>query len=416
MANTTVKTVIQVRRDSTANWETNKNVVPAAGEPCMDLDTGLVKWGNGVDTYENLKISGAQAHHYEGTKTGEENDMAVIDRVLKEAGVTAEKDDIFIVKALIAGAKYSYTAYVYNGEDWAAMDGNYSADNVYFDSDLTYTANIGVLTVPSSGSGTIAASGKSVKSVLSSMIASEKNPATTQPAVSCVCGQLGAYEVGTSVTPSYAATLSAGSYTYGPATGIKANTWSVTLGEETLTTATGSFKPITVTETPQSISATATHDAGAIPNTNLPGGTYPAGQIKAGSKTATAYKANNAKGTTSFSGYRNMFWGPVKSDVELTSANIRALVNKKQAAAGTLPTFGAGSGAVKVIVAVPVGRTLKSVLMPSAMNADATANFKKHGSTIEVEGANGYKGTAYNVYVYQPASIDSTETYSVTIG
>ena len=55
--------------------------------------------------------------------------------------------------------------------------------------------------------------------------------------------------------------------------------------------------------------------------------------------------------------------------------------------------------------------------MPSAMNADATANFVKQSSTVNVAGANGTDFMkAYKVWVYQPASIDSTETYTITLG
>lgn len=44
-----------------------------------------------------------------------------------------------------------------------------------------------------------------------------------------------AYEVGTKITPSYSAKLNAGSYSYGPATGITATSWSVSAtGVETL--------------------------------------------------------------------------------------------------------------------------------------------------------------------------------------
>lgn len=132
MPNKTMKTKIQVRRDTTANWLTNKDVVPAAGEPCFDLELGTLKIGDGVTSYENLKeISGGQAAHYEGVKGDGESDTDVISRVLTAAGAEAQKDDIFVVKALIAGGKYSYTAYVYDGSVWAAMDGNYSAENVY---------------------------------------------------------------------------------------------------------------------------------------------------------------------------------------------------------------------------------------------------------------------------------------------
>ena len=54
--------------------------------------------------------------------------------------------------------------------------------------------------------------------------------------------------------------------------------------------------------------------------------------------------------------------------------------------------------------------------MPSALNADVTALFVKQSSTVQVNGANNYAAAAYNIYVYQPASIDAGETYSVTIG
>lgn len=54
--------------------------------------------------------------------------------------------------------------------------------------------------------------------------------------------------------------------------------------------------------------------------------------------------------------------------------------------------------------------------MPSALNADVTALFVKQGTTVSVEGAESYAAVPYDVYVYQPASIDAGETYSVTIG
>lgn len=55
MPNKTMKTKIQVRRDTTANWLTNKDVVPAAGEPCFDLELGTLKIGDGVTSYENMR-------------------------------------------------------------------------------------------------------------------------------------------------------------------------------------------------------------------------------------------------------------------------------------------------------------------------------------------------------------------------
>ena len=50
----TIKTVIQFRRDTTENWIANKDIVPAAGEPCFDIDTKILKIGDGITNYENL--------------------------------------------------------------------------------------------------------------------------------------------------------------------------------------------------------------------------------------------------------------------------------------------------------------------------------------------------------------------------
>ena len=218
----------------------------------------------------------------------------------------------------------------------------------------------------------------------------------------------GTFEIGTKKTLSYTAALSAGSYTYGPATGITAQTWEVTCTgvEGSKTTATGRFENVVAESTAKTVTAKATYGDGAIPVTNL-GNAYAAGQIKAGSASKTS---NNLVGV------RYMFWGPMSEDSALSSATIRALSHKEAAAKKTLTTFGAGAGAKKVVIAVPAGYKVTKVLMPSAMNADATASFVKQASSVQVEGAEGYTAAAYDVYVYQPASIDSTETYAVTIG
>ena len=56
MATQIIKTVFQFRRATTAEWIAHKDVIPAAGEPCFDIDLNTLKIGNGVDTYENLDI------------------------------------------------------------------------------------------------------------------------------------------------------------------------------------------------------------------------------------------------------------------------------------------------------------------------------------------------------------------------
>ena len=111
-----------------------------------------------------------------------------------------------------------------------------------------------------------------------------------------------------------------------------------------------------------------------------------------------------------------MFYGVVKSaDFALNSANIRSL-NHEAVAKKTISTFTAGEGAVKVIVACPAGYNVTKVTLPSAMGADATADFAKQTSTVAVEGAEGYASAPYTVWVFEPASIPSTQSYSIVIG
>lgn len=316
---------------------------------------------------------------------------------------------------------------VHNGSDWVpyivsdegaltpvgsgeiSMDGNYSAENVYFADDLTYTAAIGVLTVPSSGSGTIAASGKNVKDVLASILAKEKNPTATQPAVTITCKQIAAYEVGSKVTPAYTASLSAGSYTYGPATGITATAWSVTDGAATKDTASGSFDELTVGDaTSYAITATATHGEGAVPVTNL-GNAYAAGKIAAG---------NKSKATGKITGYRNSFYGTLEAkDGEVNSALVRGLSGKsgKALAAGNSFNLAIPVGAIRVVFAYPATlRDVSSVQDVNGMNAEVKTAFTK--SVVSVEGANGYQAIDYKVYVMDMANAnDTANTYKVTI-
>ena len=405
MAENILNTRIQVLNDTAEALKAKGSAVPKAGEIVYENDTRKMKIGDGTTTLENLKyFDGEAAQNFEAIPTGKETDVQAITRIVASAEL--HNGDTAIVKRAITGDKTSYTAYVYDGE-WKAMDGNYRADNVYFDDDITYTVAIGTLAKPS-GFAKFAAKGKSVEQVLSTLMAKEDNPSKSDPAVSfSSTSGLGTFEIGTKKNLTYTAALSAGSYTYGPATGITAQSWSVkcTGVEDVLTTATGSFDNVVAEATAKKITATATYGDGTIPKTNL-GNSYPASQIKASS----ASKDSNV-----LQGVRHMFYGPMTTDAALDSTTIRGL---KHEAASKKPitTFGAGAGAKKVVIACPAGYNVTKVLMPSAMNADATANFVKQAGTVNVEGAEGYTAVPYTVWVYQPASIDSTETYAVTIG
>lgn len=305
------------------------------------------------------------------------------------------------------GTRTSRTAYSYDGAKWCAMDGNYNAKNVYFDGDFTYTNAIGAIGAPKDGKGTLAASGKSVEEFMASILAQEANPKTTSPVASVTVTIPGGstFEIGTHKNVTYSASLSAGSYTYGPATGVVAGTVTASFDGKTKTGATGTFENV-VADGTKRLSVSITHNEGAVPKTNL-GNPYAEGKIAAGTKEATA--------SQTLVGVRHMFYGPMTTDAELNSENIRKLTHS-QAKTGTISTFGAGAGAVKVVVAVPANMKVTKVLMPSVMNADVTASFVKQAGSVQVEGAEGFTAAAYNVWVYKPAAIDSTERYAVTIG
>ena len=407
MATNSVKVNIILRHDTEQNWKT-KNPVLLEGEAAVSTDNNLIKIGDGKSPWDALSyVNDAKtASHYEGDATENETDAEVIARVL--ADTAPNTDDIFIVKRVISGTKISRTVYVYDGEKWIACVGNYDAENVYFDSDLIATAPIGTVTIPASGSTTIAAEGKSVKQVLSAILAQEKNPIATAPSATITLAQAGAKEVGTSITPSYTTNFNAGSYTYGPETGITVSSYSVSDGTATKETATGAFDPITVGDsTNYKLSLTANYTDGAVPKTNL-GNNCPEKQIKAGKATANS---------GAITGYRSFFYGVVKTDA-LDSSVIRALTNGgAYNSAKTLTVSVTGNDNVGIVVAYPADSTrggIDKVLLTTSMNADITADYVVQAN-VNVEGLNGYTAKAYKVYMYKPASLTAGQTHKITL-
>lgn len=55
---TIVRTIFQFRRAMAAEWEANKTVIPACGEPCFIIDQHALKIGDGETTFENLPSIG----------------------------------------------------------------------------------------------------------------------------------------------------------------------------------------------------------------------------------------------------------------------------------------------------------------------------------------------------------------------
>lgn len=359
--------------------------------------------GNPVDSGKNLSDIQSNAAIYVGSSIEE----AV-------AGNTPKQNDICIVKKQIGTSnKYEHTAYIYNNDAWAAFDGNYSAENVYFPADLSTTNAIGNITL-TNGMGTVPSAGKNLIETWNSIFVKEKNPTVTQPSVSISAPQNKAYEVGTSVTPTFTATLNAGSYQFGAkdgavGTGVTATAWEVTdTASHTLAANTGSFDALVVADdTNYKITAKATYGDGNIPVTNC-GSDYVAGQIKAGSKSNTS---------AAITGFRKTFYGTLTTKDELTSDAIRGLTGKSTSAlkAGSKFTVSVPVGALRVVIAYPASiRDINSILDVNGMRAEIKTAFTI--SQIDVEGANNYTAIAYKVAVMDFANPnDTANTLEVTL-
>lgn len=280
-------------------------------------------------------------------------------------------------------------------------------DKVIFPEGLTTTYAIGNVTLQN-GMATLVQPGGTLTDFFNVFV-DEKNPTTTQPSVSLTFSQAKAYEVGTKVTPSYSATLNPGSYTYGPATGITATSWSVSDTDgNSSEAASGSFPEFTVgDDTSYSITAKATHGEGTIPLTNTKN-EYPAGKIAEGEKQATSGKVT---------GFRKTFYGTTTDKNAITSDTIRGLAGKSTSALknGSTFTVTIPVGAMRVVIAYPATlQDVSSIKDVNGMNAEIASGFSK--STLAVEGANDYEAIDYKIYTLEYATAnDTANTYTVKI-
>lgn len=199
------------------------------------------------------------------------SDSVVLDELitLLPEGVEINQGDVMLVTNTL-GVKSAYQF----DETWIACDGNVDASKVIMPFDITlagFYTQVGNLTKTSTGTGTFATKGKSVAQALQEILSKREQPSIkSNPSVSLTATS-GAKEVGTKITPTWSATLNAGSYTYGPATGITAKSWAISDTDgNSATTASGSFPEIIVgDDTKYRITAKASYDAGAVAVDNL---------------------------------------------------------------------------------------------------------------------------------------------------
>lgn len=414
MAVSQLNTRIVLRNDSSINWTASKEQVLLKGEVGLEFfDTGKVKMkiGDGTATWEDLPyFGGEEAHVYEASVAKGGNHITAIATVV--GGNTPNTHDVAIVKEAILDEdseeqKYQYTAYRFNGENWVACDGNYSASNVYFDEDFTFTKPVGTVTIPSSGNKVVDAKGKNIKEFFSKIFAEEVFPTTPPTSASIASSNIGAKEVGTNIAVAYSFSTSAGSYQYGPANGVTWSNYSATFNGETKTASSGTFTSVQVKDdTSLTITGSVSQSAGAIPKSNL-GNDYPSAQIPAKEWTGLT------KGT--LTGYRAWFCGYKNGDnaltdaTAITGAQVRALGNS---ANGSWKNQMDVSQMKQMFFACPAGAGYKPIVKDHSTTAPQTV---LGPITVYVPGANNYVaesevengGMAYDVYYVSNADAAS---------
>ena len=353
--------------------------------------------------------SSSSAAVYQVTAEADESKEDAIVRIVN--GAELHKNDIAIVKVAIADGKYEHTAYLYDGAVWAAMDGNYNAENVYFKSDFVFTENVGTVKIPESGSIEVEAAGMNVADFFNKLFSEVKDPTVTDITFSAsLNGTSTAYEVGTTVTPKYTTSFTPGSYEFGPDTGVTVSSYAVVDSNgQTASAVSGSMPSFVVADdTDYAITVTATYSDGVKAYNNLQ--KESAEYIKGGTVT---------KSTSKIKGYRAAFVGVDNGTGIIDSAVIRGLANSWNYNAGKVITVDAEtiSNPTRIIIAIPAANTRKGiveVIMPESMNYNCTADYVQQDNVM-VEGANNATAVEYKVWVYAPSKMGADEVHKITL-
>lgn len=430
-----LKTIITLRQGTTAEWASS-SVVLKKGEAGLEyLADGSVKIkaGDGEHLWSELKYIGSDvkaANVFQVELSADDiDDIAAIEAQVAAEGATKQDGDVAIVKALISEGKYSYTSYVYDktldveGENsshgWSAMDGNYSAANVFLKEQITLAGDYGqdsrkdkITSIGNLRIGDTIAAGTSIQSLFMDMLSQRLQPSITSNPSAAITLYIdgatksktaGAVEVGTTINPYYVASLNDGAYTYEQTTGVTAKSYSVTstgrktvdgaaadATEDSATTPNGSFSSFVVDDdTNYKLSVTIPHTAGNVAKDNLGSPSNPAIQIAEGSVSSNS-------GTVS--GYRAWFCGYKNGDnaltdpTAITSEQIRALGNS---ANGSWKSEMSVSQMKQMYFAAPKGRGYKPTIKDKATTAPQTV---LGPIEVEVAGANSFTAMTYEVW------------------
>ncbi len=452
----TMNVRFQQKFDTAANWK-DSELILLAGEMAIESDTGKFKFGNGEKKFSELDYAGINQAQLDAvndnftklTPAADVTDSAAL------AGITSpKKGDIAVIERVIGGVgtASSMTAYMYDGEKWCALDGNYDASNVYTSSKITLAGDYGtdsrgdkLTRIGNKKIGDEIAAGTSLQSILMDILSQRLQPSASNPSASVILTNAGTnggninVEVGTVYTPKYRTTFSSGSFTYGPATGCTAtaasvqvvgvNSTKVDITAGALSGASGSLPSYTVADT-TSRKLRVTYGWTASTGTPLDN----LGDVATNGTKIDAAADKTADSSHTITGYRNYWYGFIGSTDHTTitrsstdnkvgdgtkflTAGNAAISNK------TLPTITAAAGDRMPVVVMPTsaGKKVSSASMPSSLNAPVT--FTKLG-TVKIKGLDGFvtdttdankDGISYDVWGYVADDMPVGADFSIVI-
>ena len=256
MANTLNTTIIS-RNDTTANWADSTRKLEKGEIAVEILENGKakIKVGNGVEgksTWKDLDYVGgdeAKVFQYDSLdKIPEGTEINVGDVAIIKTPINPDETNI-------ENIKYSYTSYVYSLDDnkngvWMAMDGNYSANNVYFNEDLMTTTAMGNITL-TNGQATIPAKGQNIVDVFNNIYVKEDNTGLKKSSPSAKLSSTSPtyYEIGTTGTRNITVSMNDdGEYKYGYLP-LASESGSEAAGDSASTITTGTGTGVVVTAT-----------------------------------------------------------------------------------------------------------------------------------------------------------------------
>lgn len=336
------------------------------------------------------------------------DDVSCLDALREQQLLKPDRPCFAVISSEVDGIK-SVTGYTWSSDlsDFVAMNGNYTASNVYFDRDLSLAGNYSsVGNIKKVEGGTIACKGRSVQDLFSDIFDATVPPTQgTNPSAKIdLSSDRTSYEVGETANIRYTASFTQGKYNYpwmpsGQQTGNDGTTVDSyhvkTVGGDTFdlssSVVTHTFGDVTSGAKSKFYAhLSISYNAGSVPKNNK-GQDVPSVQ-RAGGKTDIVKSSE-------ITSYRNTFWyvgTDITSADDITGAKLREDVNQRAAGDVKTKALDIPDGAMAVCYAVKgENRTLKSV-MEQNFGQNITQDFQR--KVVNIEGADGYQSVPYTVF------------------